>query len=404
MALSQLFGSGCGHYICRPTFSQGTCNGVVVGSAPSAFAFAVNQTAGTMDGYTLTASASLFQATANYTAPTIPFSDAGAGVVVAQKQFLYAVFAKENQIYGWSISKTGTLTPLSGFPMAVTLSGTVASNYRQVSVITNPAGTLLFIAQTLTDQILAYQISAVGALTAVSGSPFSTGADQPINLGMDGSGKYLYVAEDPNLTTHTATKTAAYVIGATGATVGSLTAVPGSPFAYGMWEIQGDVSGKFLIGISGSTAALSGVDDDNIYLFSIAQTGANAGAITQVAKFLTTYPPFNLTVNPALEAVYTFSVNSAGNGNNPTEGFLLDAATSTLTVATGSPFTTLFSGGNGQFDETGAYLFAHNGDVGVVTSVQLAAFQADSTTGQLSQPYPNATLVTSGYWAVTDPQ
>ena len=95
---------------------------------------------------------------------------------------------------------------------------------------------------------------------------------------MDGLGKYLYVTEDPNLSTHTATKTAAYVVGATG----TLTAVPGSPFAFPMWEVQGDLSGAYLIGISGNSTALSGVDDKNIYVFAINQTTA-PGALTAVA-------------------------------------------------------------------------------------------------------------------------
>jgi hypothetical protein len=411
VALGLVFWTSCGHYICSDTLSNNNCatgsgNGGGLGGGgggggtpkTEAFAFTVDQSAGTMDGYTLTTST--FAATTGYTPPAIPLNDAGTGVVVAQKQFLYAVFAAESEIFGWSISASGTLTPLSGFPMTVTMAGVPVVKYRQISVVTNPAGTLLFIALNGNSEILVYQIGATGALTVAPGSPFSTGADSPINLGTDGVGKYLYAALDPDLATHTATKTGAYVIGANG----SLTAVPGSPFAYGMWEIQGEVSGQFLLGISGSTAALAGVDDDNIYLFSITQTGANAGAITQVAKFLTTYPPFNLTVNPALESVYTFSVNSAGNGNNPTEGFVLDTATSTLTVATGSPFTTLFAGGNGQFEQTGTFLFAHSGDVNALNPVQLVAFEASTTNGQLAQPFSNLTLSTSGYWAVTDPQ
>jgi hypothetical protein len=412
LALGLLFWTSCGgHYTCNDTFSNNNCSsGPGSGGGPGAggggggtpttvaYAFTVDQSLGTMDGYTLSTSA--FAATTGYTAPAIPLNDGGTGVVVAQKQFLYAVFAAESEIFGWSISNTGTLTAINGFPLTVAMAGVPVANYRQVSVVTNPAGTLLFIALNGSSQILVYQIGATGALTAAPSSPFSTGADSPINLGTDGTGKYLYASLDPDLATHTAAKTGAYVIGANG----SLTAVPGSPFAYGMWEIQGDVSGQFLIGISGSTASLAGVDDDNIYLFSIAQTGVNAGAITQVAKFLTTYPPFNLAVNPALETIYTFSVNSAGNGNNPTEGFLLDTATSTLTVATGSPFSTIFTGGNGQFEQSGANLFAHSGDVNALTPVQLAPLAASSTTGVLTEPVAPVTLLTSGYWAVTDPQ
>jgi hypothetical protein len=413
LALSQLFWSSCGHYSCTDTFSANNCStgggggGIGTGgggggggsSAASAFAFAIDQTLGSIDGYTLTAGTGTFQATTGYVGPTIPTGDPGVGVVVVQKKFLYAVFGPENLIYGWSISSSGTLSTLSGFPVSVPLSGTIPiANYHQVSVITNPAGTLLFIAQALLNQILVFQVSSTGSLT--EGPPVSTGADSPINLGMDGVGDYLYVTEDPNLSTHTATKTAAYVVGATG----TLTAVPGSPFAFPMWQVQGDLSGQYLIGISGNSTAISGVDDDHIYVFAITQTGASAGAITAVGSpFATTYSPFNLAVNPVGEFAYTFSLNPSDTGNNPTEAFALNQGTGALSVVPGSPFSNLYAGGNGQFEQSGAYLFSHSGDLSLATSVQLGAL-VTSSTGALTQPFSNVLLSTSGYWAVTDPQ
>jgi 6-phosphogluconolactonase len=413
LALGQMFWTSCGHYSCTDTFSANNCSsgggggggigtgggGGGGGSSASAFAFAIDQTLGSIDGYTLAAGTSSFQATTGYVAPAIPPGDPGVGMVVVQKQFLYAVFGPENLIYGWSISSTGTLTALAGFPVSPTptLSGTIpVTNYHQVSVIANPAGTLLFIAQALAGEILVFQVSSTGALT--EGTPVLTGADSPINLGMDGLGKYLYVTEDPNLSTHTATKTAAYVIGATG----TLTAVPGSPFACPMWQVQGDLSGAYVIGISGSSVALSGADDDHIYVFAINQT---TGVLTAVAgsPFATTYSPFNLAVNPFGEFAYTFSLNPSDTGNNPTEGFALNQGTGAITVVPGSPFANLYTGGNGQFDQSGAYLFSHSGDLSLATTVELAPL-VTSTTGGLTQPFSNVLLSTSGYWAVTDPQ
>ena len=413
VGLGQMFWTSCGHYSCTDTFSPNNCStgggggggigtgggGGGGGSAASAFAFVVDQTLGSIDGYTLNATNSTFQATTGYVGPTIPTGDPGVGVVVVQKKFLYAVFGPENLIYGWSISPSGTLATLTGFPVSVPLSGTVPIvPYHQVSVITNPSGTLLFIAQALLDQILVFQVSSTGALTVAP--PVSTGADSPINLGMDGFGKYLYVTEDPNLSTHTATKTAAYVIGVSG----TLTAVPGSPFAFPMWQVQGDLSGAYLIGISGNSTALSAVDDKNIYVFAINQTTV-PGALTAAAgsPFATTYSPFNLTVNPVGEFAYTFSLNPSDTGNNPTEGFALNQGTGAITVVPGSPFANLFTGGNGQFEQSGTYLFSHSGDLSLATSVQLAPL-VTSSTGALTQPFSNVQLSTSGYWAVTEPQ
>jgi hypothetical protein len=415
VALGQLFWTSCGHYSCTDTFSSNNCStagggggGIGTGgggggsSTASAFAFAIDQTLGSIDGYTLSAGNSSFQATTGYVGPTVPTGDPGVGMVVVQEKFLYAVFATENLIYGWSISSSGALATLNGFPVSVPLSTTIPiTNYHQVSVITNPSGTLLFIAQGLLNQILVFQIGSTGELTAATPAFVSTGADAPMNLGMDGLGDYLYVTEDPNLSTHTATKTAAYVVGATG----TLTAVPGSPFAFPMWQVQGDPSGQYLIGISGNSTAISGVDDKNIYVFAITQTGAGAGAIAAVAgsPFATTYSPFNLTVNPVGEFAYTFSLNPDDTGNNATEGFALTQGTGAITVVPGSPFANLYDGGNGQFEQSGTYLFSHSGDLSLATSAQLAPLVTTST-GALTQPFSNVQLSTSGYWAVTDPQ
>jgi hypothetical protein len=160
-----------------------------------------------------------------------------------------------------------------------------------------------------------------------------------------------------------------------------------------------------MIGISGNSVALSGVDDLNIYVFAITQTGTAAGALTAVAgsPFATTYSPFNLAVNPFGEFAYTFSVNPSDTGNNPTEGFALNQGTGAMTVVSGSPFANLYTGGNGQFDQSGAYLFSHSGDLSLATTVELAPLVTD-TTGGLTQPFSNVVLSTTGYWAVTDPQ
>ena len=86
VALGQMFWTSCGHYSCTDTFSANNCStgggggggigsggGGGGGGSASAFAFAVDQTLGSIDGYTLNATNSTFQATSNYIAPTIQF-------------------------------------------------------------------------------------------------------------------------------------------------------------------------------------------------------------------------------------------------------------------------------------------------------------------------------------------
>lgn len=398
--------SGCGHYVCSSgaTFG-GSCTASGSGinqsgggtTSNSAFAFAVD-TAGKIDGYTLDATNSTFGATASYSAPTVPTSDDGSGMVVAQSKYLYVGFPSTFQIFGYTISSGGGLTSVSGSPFGANY---LTSAVGTKNMITNPAGTFLFVLSGASNLVYVYQIGSSGGLTAVSGSPFTIpflGA----NLATDGLGKYLYVTQ--NLGSHTGLQVAAYSIGSSG----GLTAVTGSPFAFPMWEVAGDPSGKYLIGSSGRSVPFNGVDDDHLYVFAIQQSGSNAGALTQVSgsPFTTVYSPFAIAMQPNSSGsmVYSFSVNDTDTGYNSIEGFSLDSTTGALTTVSGSPFSGVSNGFWGQIDQSGVYLFVYGGVVnnGSVTT-SLGALNIGSG-GVLTQPTSSLTLATSGFWAVTDPQ
>jgi 6-phosphogluconolactonase len=416
--------ANCGKYNCATddglSFSGG-CNstspngisssGGTGGAATAAFVFAVDTGAtagasnGTIDGYTLNTSASTFATTPSYTAPTIPPSDGGIGMVIAQEQFLYVGFEGAEQIYGWTIdSTTGALTAITGSPWSASFLASFGGTAAQSEMITNPAGTLLFISLPLRDEIYAYQVSSAGALTPVAGTPFSI-PFAPVNLATDGAGKYLY-AVDGDFSTHTGSEIAAYSIGSTGA----LTAVSGSPFAYPMWQVHGEPTGKFLIGTSGNSAAsgYSGAADDHLYVFSISSTGA----ISPVSgsPFATVYSPFSIAVSPNTggNLVYSFSFNDTATAFNAPEGYEI-SSTGTLTAVSGSPFTGLPTGSAGswgQFDQSGAFLFSYAEFFDASTDAevtQLSPFDVGSG-GALTQPISTATLETPGFWAVTDPQ
>jgi hypothetical protein len=413
--------ANCGKYNCNTDdgflFGASGCStgspssvssGGTGGTATAAFAFAVDMGSGsgsngTIDGYTLDTSAGTFQATTSYTAPTIPPNDGGVGMVVAQEQFLYAGFASAEQIYAWTISSSGSLTTVTGSPYSAPFLAEFGVGVGQDNMITTPTGTLLYISDTLQEKIYAYQIGTGGVLTAVSGSPFSV-PFEPMNLGTDGLGKYLY-AVDGNYTTHTGTQVAAYVIGTTGA----LTAVPGSPFSFPMWQVQGEPTGQFLIGTSGSSAFYSGSDDDHLYVFSITQSGSSAGAITPVSgsPFTTIYSPFNIAVsqNTGGSYIYTFSFNDTATGFNPPEGYSISSA-GALTALSGSPFSGLTNGSWGQLDQSGQFLLDYGSYLDSTTDTtvtQLSPFDIGSG-GSLTQPISTLVLATQGFWVVTDPQ
>ena len=318
-------------------------------------------------------------------------------MVVARKQFVYALFELEttNTIYGWSINAgTGALTTLPTFPVGMTLNLPLV-NYNQFNVTTDPGGNFLFISDSGMNEIMVFAIdSSTGTLTAVPGSPFAT-TIEPGNIATDGLGKYLYVCLDGS---HTGAVIEGFTIGSNGA----LTAMS-STFTYPIWQLQGEASGKYMIGTSGNVQFLTGADDPNLYVFSINST---TGALTQVTKQPTTYSPFTIAAQPPSstgEFVYSFSINDTDTGYNPIEGFQLDTNTGALTELTTSPFQNIFEGQWGQFDQTGANLLVYsNVASGSGTLTQLGPLSVDSS-GNLTQPIGPATLVTSGYWVVTDP-
>jgi hypothetical protein len=424
VALAAMGLASCDHYNCATsaTFGSSTCSASTPGlgssggggSATAAFVFAVDSSAsstqGSIVGYTLDTSALTFGSTTPYTAPTVPINDGGVGMVVAQSQFLYVGFGSVGQLYGWSIDTTGNLTAISGSPYSANFLADFVGGVGDANMIVNPAGTILFISDTLLNQIYVYQIGTGGVLTPATGSPFPV-PFEPMNLATDGMGKYLY-ATNGNFSTHTGSEIAAYVIGSSCATSGgacTLTTVPGSPFAFPMWLVKGEPTGQFLIGTSGNTLSQSLKDDNNLYVFSITPSGANAGAIAAVAgsPFPTQNSPFSIAVqsNPNGNLVYSFSINDTATGFNPTEGYQLSSA-GVLTVDTGSPFSGVGNGDWGQFDQSGAFLmdYASFFDAGTNQVITQLTPLDVGTGGALTQPIATLTLTSPGFWVVTDPK
>ena len=408
MIASVLVLGGCGYqYKCGVTFGSSSCSSSgsglgTTGTTSGHAAFAYNIVfAGAVNGAALSSGSSAsFQNIANFTAPTVPANDESAEIVVVPKKFVYASFPSSQQLYAWSINATdGGLSAVSGSPFTLSGLGSMIVNATGVpftSMAVNPAGTLLFLAYSSAAEIDVYQIGSTGTLTQVPGAPFSSGTLQPYNLSFDGLGNYLYVTTGAE---GTGQQVAAFSIGSSGA----LTAVQGSPFAFNMWQLQGDPSGKYMIGISGRSNALNGfTDDTSLYVFSIQQSGANAGALTQVSgsPFKTLFAPINLAMQPVSSNgsfVYSFSVNVLGP--NSIEGYQLDTSSGTLTAMSNSPFSNIGTAPWGQFDQSGAYLFIFDS---TNTNSSLGVLNVASGTGTPTEPLGPVTLEPSKYFAVSD--
>ena len=401
VALAMMGLASCGHYVCGANFGNSTCaqgtvslTGSGGGSTAAAFAFVANGSGvGSMVGYTLNTSATppTLTGTSNYVAPVTPSHDAGIGMTVAQKQFLYAAFGSTQQIFGWTISSTGSLTPVANSPYLVpTLTIFSATEFDTARVVTNPAGTLLFVGDEFSSQVYVFQIGSGGALTAVAGSPFAVSFPAG-NMTTDGQGKYLYFT-DSFSGSHTGSQIAAYSIGTgTGSALGALTLVPGSPFSaanFNMWQVQGEPTGQFLIGTTGLSS--------DLYVFSISQS---TGALSTPVLYPTTNPSENIAVqqNSGGNLVYSLGLDSAGTGFNAVEGYQLSSGV--LTKLNGSPFLNAAVGDSGKFDQSGGLLFVYGGLFDGKTVVYtLTSF--DVSSGNLTTP--TATGTYGGYWVVTD--
>jgi 6-phosphogluconolactonase (cycloisomerase 2 family) len=377
--------AGCGHYTCGTTFGNATCSstgggisqGGSGGATGDAYLFIAD--AGGIQGEVLNQAAGTIKLTPNF--GTVPTSGTGnvpgAWMAIAAEKFMYAAYPSSGQIYGWAIDVNGTLGAVSGLPLtAVYLAGNNSAGSQ--AMITNPAGTLLFVLDQVDEQVNVYQIGSGGSLTAVGVPVTLPNGFEPVNLAIDGLGKYLYVS---NISGGGTTEVAAYSIGS-----GTLTELAGSPFASTIAQMQGEASGKFMIGTS------SNLSDPNLYVETIQATGL----LTSVASS-TVNSPAAIAVQPNQggNLVYSFGFPN-GIVIGQIEGYQLNLSTGALSAITGSPFSAI--GTFGLFDQSGKYLFVVE-DSGVPTT-NLDAYNV-STSSDLATPLATVGW-SSGAWAPTD--
>src|ERR1700678_2223122 len=130
-------------------------------------------------------------------------------------EFAYVVNFSDNTVSAYSVDANGALTAVPGSPFST---GT-----QPTSVAVDPTGTFVYVVNGGDSTVSAYSIGTNGTLTTVPGSPFAAGLG-PYAVTVEPRGKFVYVTDE------NAGKVSAYRIGANGA----LTPVPGSPFAAGL--------------------------------------------------------------------------------------------------------------------------------------------------------------------------
>lgn len=216
-------------------------------------------------------------------------------------------------VSGFGIDNTsGNLTAVHNSPFFITLNPNSGSVPVSITVTANSR--FVYIADPATSSVDGFAINADGSLTFMPGSPFAVGTS-PSFVVADPQAKFLYVADPPG------NRIFAFSIDPN---TGTLTSISGSPFAAGTnpTGLAIDSTGDLLL------AANQG--SNNVSAYSL---NPGTGALTQISgsPFTTGAGPVFVTVDSTNNFVFV-----ADSGSNDIAAFAL--TNGTLQVVNGSPF------------------------------------------------------------------
>jgi len=156
-----------------------------------------------------------------------------------------------NTIAGFDRHADGSLTPIAGSPFGAGGQGAGVIIGSQGSLQVSGDGRYLLAADAGSSQLSVLRIRPDGALSAVAGSPVSSGGYQPISIAVHGS--LVYVANEGNKTIGTGSNYTGFRLTPTG----RLLPIPGSTVALPNTANPGDIlfnsTGTNLIGVEVGT-------------------------------------------------------------------------------------------------------------------------------------------------------
>src|SRR6266853_3305325 len=300
-----------------------------------------------------------------------------------------------NSVSGYLVSATGALTQLSGSPFSTGGVGANVVCYGLNRITVSPVGNLMFVANTGDRSITSFQINpATGILTRVAGSPFPTSLTldtcQGISLAATPDGGFLMASSNAQIQTFT--------IAANGALspLPNLTPICCSPNA------------SMVISPNGQFLATS--NQTSVSMFTI-----NAGVLTPVPG-----SPFAKTGSGSLSGLdFSCAADRLYAGEATGSPALADAwvvdntpniaTTGVLTRVPGTPFTS--SGNNSNrvlYSPDNTLLFESNQFTNSVNSFQvnpdgsLLNVGKFGTTAQIHTPAGMATDATGTFLYVAD--
>jgi 6-phosphogluconolactonase len=292
---------------------------------------------------------------------SVPGPSASLGLTSVSNQFLYASDTHNARIDGFSINQTtGALTALSGSPFSTgTLSVPGALAAPPGGLGLSPGRSLLYAADSGTVDI--FTISVAGVPTALSGSP--NVAEAGFSIVVDPSGNFLYAGDD---------NPPGGIFAFTTDSAGALAPVPDSPFTIPGQTVANSLPMGIVDNGSYVYAALS--QANQIAAFSI----ASSGALTPVPN--SPFPAGTAPTAVVFAGNFLYAINSS---DGTISGYSLDPANGVLTPLSDSPFAIV--GVSMAADYFGQHLY-------VAGSTGIQAFSVDSTSGALTplsgSPFP----------------
>jgi 6-phosphogluconolactonase len=280
-------------------------------------------------------------------------------------------FCSTNDVTAYAInSSTGNLTAIVGSQLD-------GGGIDPVDITVDPSGQFVYMAN-YSGSISAFTINSVtGGLTAVSGSPFPTapptvpgelpGAN---SVTVDPTGKFLYAAINQG------SHISAYVINSS---TGALTPVAGSPF------LAGSVPMTVRVDPSGRYAYVTNANSNNISAYAV---NSSTGALTPIAgsPFASGgASPTGLAIDPSGQFIYVTNQNS-----NNISAFSINNSTGVLTPISGAPVASGLDPWGASVHPSGKFLYVTNNGEGTIS-----AYAIDSTSGFLT-PISGSPFVASG--------
>ena len=242
-----------------------------------------------------------------------------------------------------------------------------------------PNGQYLYVSHHDSDSISAYSVAANGALTEISGSPFSLPSS---NCG-------LFCSATADGLTYDAVNEQVYVVSNDGWIVGTftvdtssgaLTWVYNEPSHEGPNAVVSDPTGKFVYATNGASA------DVSAYAITPgAMSGDNPEPLTPVmgSPFAAGGTPNSLVIEPSGKYLYV-----TNNGDNTISAYQIDSSSGALAQISGSPFAITGGGSEPEqivVDPTGKYLYVACAALNGNSTGAVTAFSITASTGAITQ-------------------